>query len=120
MPLWKLQTVGSERMDFLYENLDRGTEITLKPGVAYCFRTFYGLLRDLIQGAWVRFVQKLNANRLGHITDLSSFLFGRERESLAVYRDDPGDFSRGSASTARGSPSSSGSGPFHSLVSIPD
>ena len=87
MPLWKLQTVGSERMDFLYENLDRGTEITLKPGVAYCFRTFYGLLRNLIQGAWVRFVQNLNANRLGHITDLSSLLFGRERESLAVYRD---------------------------------
>jgi hypothetical protein len=25
MPLWKLQTVGEERLDFLYENLDRGT-----------------------------------------------------------------------------------------------
>ncbi len=36
MPLWKLQTVGKERLDFLYENLDCGTTITLKPGVAYC------------------------------------------------------------------------------------
>src|SRR5207248_1356968 len=36
MPLWKLQTVGEERLDFLYENLDRGNRITLKPGVAYC------------------------------------------------------------------------------------
>jgi hypothetical protein len=34
MPLWKLQNVGEERLDFLYENLDRGTRVTLKPGVA--------------------------------------------------------------------------------------
>ena len=87
MPLWKLQTVGSERLDFLYANQRRGTEIILKPGIAYCFRTFYGLLRNMIQGAWIRFVQNLNADRLGHITDLSSFLFGREREPLAAYRD---------------------------------
>jgi hypothetical protein len=86
MPLWKLQTVGEERLDFLYENRDRGNSITLKPGVAYCLRAFYELLRDLIQGAWVRFVQKLNANRLGNVTDLGTFLFGQERASLEVYR----------------------------------
>jgi hypothetical protein len=40
MPLWKLQTVGDERLEFLYENLDRGNRITLKTGVAYCFRAF--------------------------------------------------------------------------------
>ncbi len=34
MPLWKLQTVGDERLDFLYDNVDRGTIVTLKPGVA--------------------------------------------------------------------------------------
>ena len=54
--------------------------------MAYCLRAFYGLLRDLIQGAWVRFVQKLNANRLGNITDLGTFLFGQERASLDAYR----------------------------------
>jgi 5-methylcytosine-specific restriction endonuclease McrA len=86
MPLWKLQTVGEERLDFLYDNLDRGTRITLKLGVAYCLRAFYGLLRDLIQGAWVRFVQKLNATRLGSVADLGTFLFGQERTSLDVYR----------------------------------
>ena len=32
MPLWKLQTVGDERLEFLYENLKRGNRITLKPG----------------------------------------------------------------------------------------
>jgi 5-methylcytosine-specific restriction endonuclease McrA len=86
MPLWKLQTVGEERLDFLYENLDRGTRITLNPGVAYCLRAFYELIRDLIEGAWVRFVQKVNAGRLGGVTDLGSFLFGEERASLDAYR----------------------------------
>jgi 5-methylcytosine-specific restriction endonuclease McrA len=86
MPLWKLQTVGDERLEFLYENLDRGDRVTLKPGVAYCFRAFYELVRDLIEGAWVRFVQKLNAGRLGSAADLSTFLFGQERASLDAYR----------------------------------
>jgi 5-methylcytosine-specific restriction endonuclease McrA len=34
----------------------------------------------------VRFVQKLNANRLGNITDLGTFLFGQERSGLDAYR----------------------------------
>jgi 5-methylcytosine-specific restriction endonuclease McrA len=87
MPLWKLQTVGSDRLDFLYENSGKGPTITLKPGVAYCLRAFYGLLQDLIQGAWVRFVQKLNSSQLGSITDLGTFLFGQERNNLNAYRD---------------------------------
>src|SRR5215471_9304084 len=86
MPLWKLQTVGDERLEFLYENLDRGNRITLKPGVAYCLRAFYELVRDLIEGAWVRFVQKVNTGRLGSVTDLGTFLFGEERGCLEAYR----------------------------------
>ncbi len=87
MPLWKLQTVGGERLDFLYENLNCTTNtITLKPGVAACFRAFYGLVRDLIQGAWVRFVQRLNANNFGNLTDLGTFLFDQERSSLEAYK----------------------------------
>lgn len=86
MPLWKLQTVGVERLEFLYENLDRGNRITLKPGVAYCFRAFYELIRDLIEGAWVRFVQRVNSSKLGNVTDLGTFLFGQERNSLDAYR----------------------------------
>jgi hypothetical protein len=82
MPLWKLQIVGNERLEFLYENVGRGQSITLKPGVAFCFRAFYGLLHDLIQAAWIRFVQRLNTKELGSLTDLGSFLFGREREAL--------------------------------------
>jgi hypothetical protein len=87
-PLWRLQTVGQEQMTFLYDNVGglADTRITLKPGVAFCLRAFYGLLRDLIQGAWVRFVQKLNAEKLGNLTDLGTFLFGQERASLEAYR----------------------------------
>lgn len=86
MPLWKLQTVGNERLEFLYKNVGRGRSITLKAGVSFCFRAFYGLLRDLIQGAWVRFVQRLNLGKLGTLTDLGSFLFGHERNVLEAYR----------------------------------
>jgi 5-methylcytosine-specific restriction endonuclease McrA len=86
MPLWKLQTVGEERLVFLYDNLGRGTRITLKPGVAYCFRAFYELIRDLIEAAWVRFIQKVNAGKLGSVTDLGTFLFGQERAALDAYR----------------------------------
>jgi 5-methylcytosine-specific restriction endonuclease McrA len=86
MPLWKLQTVGEERLEFLYENLDRGTRITLKAGVAYCLRAFYELIRDLIEGAWARFIQKVNATNLGNASDLGTFLFGQERASLDAYR----------------------------------
>ncbi len=86
MPLWKLQTVGREKLEFLYENLARGSFITLKPGVAYCLRNFYELLRDLIEGAWVRFIQKLNADRLGSLSDLGTFMFGQARSNLDAYR----------------------------------
>jgi 5-methylcytosine-specific restriction endonuclease McrA len=96
MPLWKLQTVGTERLDFLYDNLDRTVAaITLKPRTAYCFRAFYGLIRELVQGAWVRFVQRLNANNLGGLTDLGTFLFDQERGSLEPYKAILLDFQRG-------------------------
>ena len=45
MPLWKLQRVGDEVVDFLYSNSGRGRTIRLRPGVAYCLRNFYGILR---------------------------------------------------------------------------
>ena len=95
MPLWKLQTVGDERLEFLYANADRGSRITLKPGIAYCFRSFYELVRDLIEGAWVRFVQRLNGGKLGGVTDLGTFLFGAERASLEAYRPVLTDVQRG-------------------------
>jgi hypothetical protein len=86
MPLWRLQTVGQEQVDFLYENAGRGGEITLKPGVAYCFRTFYQMITDIVRGAWVEFIHRYNGRLLGNATDLHAFLFGTDRAALARYR----------------------------------
>jgi hypothetical protein len=87
MQLCKLQTVGRVPLAFLYENAGRGTSVTLLPGVTYCLRAYYELVRDLIEGAWLRFVQRLNADRLGGAVDLGGFLFGEERKSLEKYED---------------------------------
>ena len=89
MPLWKLQTIGQELDDFLYPNIEKGSEIELRPGVAYCLRQFHGLIQDLIQGGWVRFIRSIstNQNLLGETIDLREFLFGSERENLTGYRE---------------------------------
>jgi hypothetical protein len=65
MPLWKLQTIGQERLDFLYANTGTGQTITLRPGVAYCFRKFPPLIADLVRGAWVRYVRQQNLKIVG-------------------------------------------------------
>jgi hypothetical protein len=86
MPLWKLQTVGSECVPFLYENTGSGSSITLRPGVAFCLRAFYPLVVDLVRGAWLRHVRTHNLALLGESSDLSAFLFGTGRASLALFR----------------------------------
>lgn len=85
MPLWKLQRVGNEVVDFLYPNVGRGRTITLRPGVAYCFRAFYGIVRNLVEGAWLNYVRGLNRDLLGESADVAAFLFGADRTSLEVY-----------------------------------
>jgi hypothetical protein len=88
MPLWKLQTAGRQKLEFLYDNDGRGNEILLKEGVCFCFRLFYGLVHELVQGAWLRFVRSLPENRvmLGEASDLSNFMFGSSRAPLDLYR----------------------------------
>ena len=82
MPLWKLQTVGSEKVSFLYDRSDDPKKITLEPGVAYCFRAFYPMLCNLFRSAWIDYVRRFNTESLGQITDLREFMFGGERIAL--------------------------------------
>ena len=82
MPLWKLQTVGSDKLDFLYANTGQGSEITLKPGIAFCFRKHHPLVADMVKGAWLRYVRRFNVEALGDHADLNEFLFGSERVNL--------------------------------------
>ncbi|MSR21892.1 MAG: HNH endonuclease [Gemmatimonadetes bacterium] len=86
MPLWKVQTVGSDRLEFLYSNQDHGHSVRLEPGVAYCLRAFYPMLVDMIEGAWSHFIQRHNPRLLKQVTDLRSFLFGSERAVLDAPR----------------------------------
>ncbi|HJU11674.1 MAG TPA: HNH endonuclease signature motif containing protein [Candidatus Binataceae bacterium] len=86
MPLWKLQTVGKEKLEFLYGETEQDGSIELRPGVAYCFRQFYSLIQDALRSAWLRDVRSLNGDLLGETLDLREFLFGAERNALAVVR----------------------------------
>ena len=95
MPLWKLQTVGQEHLDFLYGEAEAARSITLKAGVACCFRKFHALISDLVRSAWARFVRRQNMDILGETADLSEFLFGSERASLAAVRPVLMDIQRG-------------------------
>jgi 5-methylcytosine-specific restriction endonuclease McrA len=85
MPLWRLQTVGSKRLDFLYRKGRDAHEIVLAPGVAYCFRRFHPLIRELVQARWLQFVVRIPGNHdlVGDANDLGEFMFGSERRSLA-------------------------------------
>jgi len=86
MPLWRLQVVGSEVREVLYRQDDGAHEITLLPGVAACFRTFHPLVRELVEGAWSHYIRRTNSGALGEQADLRDFLFGSQRQSLAVVR----------------------------------
>ena len=105
--VWKLQTLGSERLEFLYANAERGDSIQLNPGVAYCFRAFHPVLCGLFQAAWVTYLRRTNTSALGYSTDLQEFLFGHERASLDVYKPILREVQKGACFYCSGSLSSS-------------
>ena len=88
MPLWKLQTVGPEKLHFLYPNVGQGNRIELHGEAVYCLRLFRELIGDIAETAWVRFVRHLPRNQalLGE-ADLHEFLFGTDRSALRSVRD---------------------------------
>jgi hypothetical protein len=88
MPLWKLQRVGDEMLDLLYENTNEYTcrKIVLKPGVAFCFRTFYEFIISMVQQHWITYVRKYNVDVIGENIDLKDFLFGTKRSNLTPLR----------------------------------
>ena len=51
MPLWKLQVMGGRPEEFLFrqDHLENGC-IELLPGVQQCFRSFHGLITNLVRG----------------------------------------------------------------------
>ena len=89
MPLWKLQTVGPDKLHFLYPNVGTGDRIVLRGEAVYCLRRFRDLIGDMAETAWVRFVRRLPKNHalLGEGPDLREFLFGSDRSALGTVRD---------------------------------
>jgi 5-methylcytosine-specific restriction endonuclease McrA len=89
MPLYRLQTVAGQKLEFLYPERPAEDHITLNPGVAWLFRKYHDLARDLIEVAWIRFIQALprNAELLGQGQELGQFLFGADRRALARVAD---------------------------------
>ena len=85
MPLWKLQTIGEKPIEFMYYNKPGANEITLLPGVAACFRTFHGLIIELVRSAWIRYIRQHN-DGIRQSLELHGFLFGSERANLDGYR----------------------------------
>jgi HNH endonuclease len=83
MPLWRLQVLRNETLEFLYATGDRGA-IRLLPGVSANLRRFQGMILRLAQSEWLRFVQALpaNATLLGATSDLGQFMFGADRTAL--------------------------------------
>jgi hypothetical protein len=85
MPLWRLQVLRNQTLDFLYERGGAATDrITLKAGVTANLRRFHGMIVRLAQSEWMHFIQGLpsNAPLLGATSDLGEFLFGAERSAL--------------------------------------
>jgi hypothetical protein len=84
MPLWRLQVLRKETLDFLYSKSPTKGHIRLKSGVAANLRRFHGMIIRLAQSEWLRFIQALpgNAVLLGATSDLGQFLFGAERSAL--------------------------------------
>ncbi len=90
MPLWKLQTVGNRKNEFLYRESEYSNRtIRLLPGVPEAFRVFHPLLTSMIRGGWIAQIHRIKGNRdiLGPGAELEEFLFGTDRGSLARYRE---------------------------------
>ena len=89
MPLWKLQKVGDREDEFLYkrDRFEKG-QLRLEPGVAACFRAFHSFIVNMVRGAWIEQLLKIRTNQdlLGEQGDLSTFLFGNERQPLQAFR----------------------------------
>lgn len=67
-PLWRLQRIGAQSLDWLYANRDIGTRvesIELLPGIAWCLRQFHALITGLVRGAWAQYSARSIGRRWG-------------------------------------------------------
>jgi 5-methylcytosine-specific restriction endonuclease McrA len=87
-PLSFLQNFGGKTDEFLYTR-GRPGFILLRAGVPYCLQRFQPLIQQLARSHWVDHIKgnRRNAQILGGISDLESFLFSTSRGTLSLYGD---------------------------------
>jgi len=102
MPLHYLQNVGRHSLAFLYDPPKGKAPATIRlyPDVAYCLGRFHGLIAELVQAAWTRWVHQQILPVIGDTADLHEFLFGAERASLGSVRTHCKTYSQGHAFVA--------------------
>lgn len=91
-PLWKLQLVGGQAVELFYRQLEcrkeqrRVRELSLFPTAVQALRDLHPIVSSYVRSEWVRQVQqnKRNQELLGARYGLEEFLFGQDRQSLAV------------------------------------
>lgn len=83
-PLWRLQILAKQEECFLYPHTNSTQFITLKAGIASCFRRFYDLVVYLAKNAWLQKIQSIKHNQalIGPQSQLQEFLFGVDRNAL--------------------------------------
>ncbi|PKH58029.1 endonuclease [Shewanella sp. Choline-02u-19] len=87
-PLWRLQLLAGKEVCFYYPHQKSIDYIELNPGVAFCFRRFYDLVISLSRTHWTQKVSNFptNIQLFGGQSDVSNFLFGKERNALIKVR----------------------------------
>lgn len=88
MPLWRLQVLRRQHVDFLYIQ-GPGASIRLLPGVMYNLRRFHGLLQNLARSGWLAHIRSnpKNSAILGDAYDLEQVMFGTDRAALSAARE---------------------------------
>jgi hypothetical protein len=96
-PLWKLQRVEPDVIEFLYPQVGSGSTVELRGSAVVGFRRFRAFVAELVESAWVRFVREVARNRvlIGPHADLHEHLFGRPRAALAQFGDALADLQSG-------------------------
>ena len=89
-PLWKLQVIGGQSIEFLYQRRSyQDRTIRLLPGVAETLRVFHPLVTSMVRTGWMQQIHRIKRNRalLGPESELEQFLFGIDRSALSRYRE---------------------------------
>ena len=88
MPLWRLQVLRRQHVEFLYAASPNGHAIRLKPSVSHNLRRFHGIIQHFAKSAWLTHIRSnpKNAAIIGQAAGLEDVMFGVDRSALVSAR----------------------------------